>query len=65
VKEAAAILGVGRNTAYEAIKRNEIPSVRIGRRLVVPRGALEQLLAARREPSGLSVEPKPVLGPQL
>lgn len=30
VKEAAAILGVGRNTAYEAIKRNEVPSVHSG-----------------------------------
>jgi excisionase family DNA binding protein len=52
VDEAAAILGIGRNTAYEAIRRREIPSVRFGRRLLVPRNALENLLAAAtRQPA--------------
>lgn len=45
VDEAAARLGVGRNAAYEAIKRGELPALRIGRRLVVPRAALDRLLA--------------------
>lgn len=51
VGEAAAYLRIGRNAAYEAIKRGEIPSLRIGRRIVVPRVALDHLLAqADRQP---------------
>jgi len=37
-------LGISKNTAYEAAKRGEIPTVRIGRRLLVPIAALERLL---------------------
>ena len=44
VDEAAEILGIGRNSAYDAIRRGEIPAVRLGRRLLVPRRALERLL---------------------
>lgn len=48
VPDAAKILGVSRNSAYEAVKRNEIPSIRIGRRLRVPRAALDKLLAGNQ-----------------
>ena len=44
VEEAAEILGIGRNSAYEAVKRGEIPALRLGRRLLVPRAALERIL---------------------
>ena len=37
VGEAARYLGIGRNSAYEAVRRGEIPSIRIGRRIVIPR----------------------------
>ncbi len=37
VEEAAEILGVSRNTAYEAVKRGEIPTMRIGRLIKVLR----------------------------
>lgn len=50
VDEAAAHLGIGRNSAYEAIKRGEIPALRIGGRIVVPRAALEQMLAGAGQP---------------
>ena len=43
-EEAARVLRVGRNTMYEAIRRGEIPAVRIGRRWLVPKRALERLL---------------------
>jgi excisionase family DNA binding protein len=46
VDEAARIIGIGRNAAYEAIRRREIPVLKIGRRLVVPKVALERLLSA-------------------
>jgi excisionase family DNA binding protein len=44
VEEAADVLGLSRAAAYAAAKENEIPVVKIGRRLVVPRFALEKLL---------------------
>lgn len=42
VPEAAEILGIGRSAAYEACRTGEIPSRRIGRRVVIP---VPQLLA--------------------
>ncbi len=46
VAEAARCLGIGRNSAYEAIARGEIPVIRVGKRLLVPKAALDALLAA-------------------
>ena len=45
VDETAEIFGVSRCSAYAAVKRGEIPVVWIGRRCIVPRHALEKLLA--------------------
>jgi hypothetical protein len=36
VPKAGASIGLGRSAAYEAAKRGDIPTVRIGRRLLVP-----------------------------
>jgi excisionase family DNA binding protein len=44
VEEAAELLGIGRNAGYEGVRRGEIPSIRIGKRLLVPRAALERML---------------------
>jgi excisionase family DNA binding protein len=44
VEEAAEALGISRAFAYEAVARGEIPSVRIGRRIIIPRVALERML---------------------
>ena len=44
VVEAASIMGVSKNVAYEAARRGEIPSIRLGGRILVPRAALERLL---------------------
>jgi len=46
VPEAARLLGIGRNTAYEAVKTGQLPSVKIGNRVLVPRAALERMLSA-------------------
>ncbi|MER8431394.1 helix-turn-helix domain-containing protein [Mesorhizobium caraganae] len=43
--EAARRLGIGRNQAYEAAHRGEIPSIKIGKRLLVPKAALEKMLS--------------------
>jgi len=44
IGEAATLLRIGRNSAYEAARRGEIPTIRLGRRLLVPLAALERLL---------------------
>ena len=46
VGETAKCLGIGRSSAYGAIARGEIPVVKFGKRLLVPKAALEILLAA-------------------
>ncbi len=44
VEEAAAILGISRTPAYESIQRGEIPALTFGRRIVIPRTSLEELV---------------------
>jgi excisionase family DNA binding protein len=44
IEEVAKILGVGRNSAYEAAKRGDFPTIRIGKRIKVPKAALARLL---------------------
>jgi len=44
VPEAGRWLGIGRNAAYEAARRGDIPTIRIGRLLRVPVVALERKL---------------------
>jgi excisionase family DNA binding protein len=46
VNETAKRLGIGRNQAYEGIKKGEIPVVRVGRRLLVPVAALDKMMNA-------------------
>jgi excisionase family DNA binding protein len=44
VEEAAAMLGVGRDAGYEAVRRGQIPALRVGRAWRVPRAALMKML---------------------
>jgi excisionase family DNA binding protein len=44
VEEAGRILGYSRNTAYEAATRGELPTIRLGRKIRVPKVALQRLL---------------------
>jgi excisionase family DNA binding protein len=46
VEEAARRLGISRAHAYELVARGGLPHLRLGRRIVVPRHALESLLAS-------------------
>jgi excisionase family DNA binding protein len=43
VEEAGRILGISRMAAYQAVWRGQIPSVRIGRRLLVPIAKLNEI----------------------
>ena len=44
VCEVAKILRLGKISVYQAIEKGEIPCIRIGRRILIPRHALERLL---------------------
>ena len=44
IEECAKRLGIGRNSAYEAVARGEIPVMRVGKRLLVPKAQLDRLL---------------------
>jgi len=46
VGQAAALLGIGRSTAYELIAEGQLPCVRIGSVMRVPRAALEAWIAS-------------------
>lgn len=41
--EAAAYLGIGRNTVSQLVKRGELPGRRIGGRFYIPREELERI----------------------
>ena len=49
VETAAKILGISRNLAYTACRSGELPSLRIGKRIVIPRAAIERMLSKTRE----------------
>ena len=44
VPQVAKILGIGRNQAYEAARRGDIPAIKIGKRILVPELALQHML---------------------
>ncbi len=54
VPEAGQLLGLGRVASYEAVHRGELPVIKIGKRLLVPLGAVEKMLA--------DVKPRSVTG---
>ena len=44
VPKAALLLDVATSTVYDAIARGELPCIKIGKRRLIPRLALDQLL---------------------
>ena len=72
VTEAGELLGISRAFAYELAARGELPVIRFGRRLLVPKRALFELVGAGPDavPVPASVAPlvesrpaRPELGP--
>jgi excisionase family DNA binding protein len=49
IPEAAKLLGISRGAAYAAAAERTLPVLRIGRRLLVPRAALDRLLDIDRD----------------
>ena len=44
VDEAGRMLGLSRGLMYKAVREGDIPSIRIGRRILIPRAALHRML---------------------
>jgi excisionase family DNA binding protein len=44
VEQVSEMLNLGLNQVYEGIRRGEIPSVKVGRRILVPRRKLLDML---------------------
>ena len=49
VEDLMPILDIGRNAAYELIRCGQIRSVRVGRQIRVPKDAVAEFLAGRKE----------------
>ena len=47
VEQAAELFGVSRASAYKGIASGEIPSIRIGKRILVPTAAVLEMLGLR------------------
>lgn len=45
VDVAAELLGISRASAFRAVHRGQLPSIRLGRRIVIPTAALRALLS--------------------
>ena len=46
VIQAGQILGISRNHAYKGVREGWLPSIKLGNRFVVPRQALEAMVAS-------------------
>lgn len=58
IPEAAKLLGISRNAAYEAASRGELPgAIRLGRRVLVARAVLLAALGLPAVPSGSTCAP--------
>jgi excisionase family DNA binding protein len=64
VPETGRLLGISRGAAYAAAADRTIPTIRVGRRLLVPRAALARLLDRADEEGAAmtAAEIAPVLG---
>lgn len=45
--QVAKQLGIGRNSAYEAARKGQIPIIRIGKLIRCPKAALDRMLEAK------------------
>ena len=64
VPEAGALVGLGRSASFDAARRGELPTLKFGRRLVVPTALLRRLLgfdAATDAPDGEALAAAPGL----
>lgn len=49
VEQAAEVLGISRRSAYRAVERGDLPTLRLGRRLLVPTARLLAMLGVEQQ----------------
>lgn len=54
VPQAAHLLGIGATLCWEMVYAGRIPSVRLGRRVLIPRAAVERMALAQDANNGLA-----------
>jgi len=52
VKTAAKLLGLSKNSAYQACLKGEIPCLRIGKRILIPVASLNRMLSEAGKAKG-------------
>jgi excisionase family DNA binding protein len=52
VAEASALTGIGRTTLYSELSAGRLASVKVGRRRLIPREALDEYVARLRKEAG-------------
>ena len=52
VQETAEMLGISRNSAYQGVMTGEIPHIKVGKRILIPRLALERMLGKASDKQG-------------
>ena len=45
VRELARYLGISQSLAYDGLRAGTIPSIRLGKRFIIPRAAIQRWLA--------------------
>lgn len=45
IPEASELLNLGKNTVYKLVKQGKIPTVKWSQKILIPRAALERMLA--------------------
>ena len=63
VGEAAKAIGVSRGLAYELVRRGDLRTVHVGRRVLVPRDAVRGFLGLSQEQAAPSLRGTPENGP--
>jgi len=53
-EEVALVLGVGRSKVFEMLRAGELPVIRLGRSVRIPRRALDEWIEQRTEHPGAS-----------
>lgn len=59
VEQAAAVLGVGRSTAYELVRSGDLPGLRLRRRIVIPVATLADRLGVPMAEIRAAMQPPP------
>jgi excisionase family DNA binding protein len=61
--EAAKAIGVSRGLAYELVRRSDLRTVHVGRRVLVPRDAARDFLGLKQEQAAASARVTSEIGP--